>query len=167
MLRIFPVFFKPSFVRGSSYSSFFLISSQFTLQSIWTYKGTPTTSTRQSKQNHAPSVAVTSVAATKWKHQSSEYRRNMGECLTDTHVYREAANATSTLVAASPLALYESRSQNIVEIHLILPEVKLLQSSEICPSPSFTMGASHELSPWSWCAVCHVLNRSQQPKLNV
>lgn len=72
----------------------------------------------------------------------------MGECLTDTHVYREAANATSTLVSASPLTLYES-SKNIVEIHLIVPEVKLLQSSEICPSPGVTMGASHELSSWS------------------
>lgn len=70
----------------------------------------------------------------------------MGECLKDTHVYREAANATSTLF---PLTLYESSSQNIVEIHLILPEVKLLQSSEVCPSPSVTMGASHKLSPWS------------------
>lgn len=73
----------------------------------------------------------------------------MGECLTDTHVYSEAANATSTLVSASPLTLYESSSQNMVEIHLILPEVKLLQSSEVCPSPSVTMGASHELSSWS------------------
>lgn len=55
----------------------------------------------------------------------------MGECLIDTHVYREAENATSTLVSASLLTLYESGSQNIVEIHLILPEVKLLQSSEV------------------------------------